>query len=726
MSQFIYPYNFVSIGDSKKREKFKPLHYYDGLTGRIEYTLENLSPLFIPDPEGTTIYKVEDGEHKAMDFFNINEHLCIPPTSIKGMVRSVVEAATNSTFGVLDRIEKKFSFRKKDEFRNLIGIYRDNKIVPCKVAKLPLGALKEAIKSLKNLSSINLVDEDKINEYRNKPIEVKLWKIHTGRKVVMSFKLGGQEFTAIALPINIKEDEGRFELRNKHKRQIVIENGEKFYCPWDDEVFNCESFNVGRNFTADKVNFKYCNFPKLNYGHKRVIEITHNGKIWTGISNDFVEGKFFLQKFYEDKKVRESDIKKSELYTFVTYGEDESNAYSVSTKDYIDIYGQLENGQVVYYEKKDGESIDDKSILEFGPVSMFKSAENASLKEILPKQIINSKLDEKHLCSASRLFGWTPEKDENNKQGISGRVRFKVACTANKVIEDMDIKSIPLKILASPKPQYYPFYLKAKNGTAGAAYYTQNIDTPWSNTPGVIRGRKFYLHHPDPTPVNWEAYLSLISEKLSDDAGKNIIKDKNGNDVEIFPHTKFNSTCKVLFKKTKFKGAIEFESLDTYELGMLLWCLTLSENPVESSEKHAHKLGMGKGIGMGSVRFNIDKVLVENPEKNWFQKLDDENVDLEHIDKEVIKDKKLSGYVKEFLADTSNSTNIKDLLRVLQINLVKKNPLLDIPIQYYSPDDTADKGYGYFMREREKRKNNHEEDTLKTLEEIEKKETQNG
>lgn len=78
---FVYPYNFVPHGGPRRGsgqtegigtdQPFKPLHRLDGLTGRIEYTLVTLSPLFVADSEGITIYKLGPGDeqrHRVMDF----------------------------------------------------------------------------------------------------------------------------------------------------------------------------------------------------------------------------------------------------------------------------------------------------------------------------------------------------------------------------------------------------------------------------------------------------------------------------------------------------------------------------------------------------------------------------------------------------------------------------------------------------------------------------------
>jgi len=734
---FVYPYNFVPVGEIQKRNSFKPLHRYDGLTGRIHYKLKTLSPIFIPDPEGTTIYQLDkintDKIHKVMNFFNVDGKLCIPSTSIKGMVRSVVEAATNSTFGVFDCIDKKYAYRKDKDFRRKIGIYMDKQIIPAKIAKLPRKALEDAIKYILGKSNIDFND---IAKFQNENIQIKLWKIHTGMPLVVEFNMRGESFKTITIP-RLNQGNGYIKQRpgNPKKRMIAVGNT-FYYCPWDNDIWN--ALNVPKDW-PDRlilVNFKYADFPEIEafdpdrgIGTNRVVEITvidqHGiNHRWSGIGTCFINGRLLLQKFFLDDVVRNSRIKKSDRYVYVVYDYSDSPLKIAEDvlKDYIDVNNQEPfDNQVIFYETDhNGE------ILEFGPVAVFKSAENSSLCELIegtnPSILYPQSSSE--LCPATRLFGWVPENELSNEQGIAGRVRFTTAWS-DKTIDNTIL--VPLKILGSPNPKYYPFYLKAKDGSKGAGYYTLGPDNPWAQKEGVIRGRKFYLHHPEAINNSTEetSYIHLENQKFSNEFKK---------DLTTWPHTNQNSTCRILPSGAEFSGTIEFESLDSYELGMLLWCLTLSDNPLESSKEHAHKIGMGKGIGMGSVRFEIEGVYLEEPEKNWFE-LDSDSIDPEYIDRKGLESNELKNHVmafKRWLLDCDNSvadstvnakfnglTFIADLLRILKLNLVDINT----PIQYYR--EYADKGYEYFMDQRKKR-NRNEEETLKTPSEIESGGRQNG
>ena len=81
-----------------------PHDRFIGLTGRIECELEAATPIFISDSE---VVEEKGNEHKSYRFFRLRnedgeEEFAIPSTSLRGMLRSVFEAATNSCFSVFE------------------------------------------------------------------------------------------------------------------------------------------------------------------------------------------------------------------------------------------------------------------------------------------------------------------------------------------------------------------------------------------------------------------------------------------------------------------------------------------------------------------------------------------------------------------------------------------------------------------------------------------------
>lgn len=761
-SEFIYPYNFVPHGGPRRggnRQEgvgtdspFKPLHRHDGLTGRIEYTLTSLSPLFIADSEGTTIYQIDEGAkqiHRVMDFFNMNGRLCLPPTSLKGMVRSVVEAASNSSFGAFTSVAERESYRKAGNFRRQVGKWTSTGgIKPWDMAKLPLSSLRNMLTTVLGRTP---TDEDLFG-LQHHPVRVQLWKIHTGNPVVMAFEFNGtwydgvtistgagaglspRGFTPASPPIS-----GKLQRRpgpgNKRMIQTTGAPGD-CYCPWDDAVYGRSGLNCGRNRQDVDVQCRYTTFPELNfggsdyYGNNRVFEISLGGKQWSAVIPGRHEGELlFHQQFLK------SDVQKSDRYARVIY-QTAAPVIAVDreVREVLEAF-RAANGrsphvdEIVYYET------DQNGVREFGPVAMFKSIESNTLAELIDRVRQYVYPASAHsLCPATRLFGWAPES-EQGEQGIAGRVRFNTAWSDQRL---EDTRLVPLKVLGSPRPKYYPFYLRptperGQDSSATAAYYTSAAEHPWAATPGTLRGRKFYLHHPAALSPDRERVLRYISRR-ADELNPDTVRDD-----PHWEHSHQNATCAVLPHTATFKGIIEFDSLDEYELGLLLWSLTFSNDPLRESQQHAHKLGMGKGIGLGSVRFHIDRVVIEQPEMRWLD-LKATGVDLEALPEQKLDQTALSRLVRVFKTrivtgrdDDDSQTAVrydelpfvKDLTAVMTINLVPIN----VPVQYYPPYWSkqfprrpyrswyADEGFTYFVDQRARRATtqaNNQEEPLRT------------
>lgn len=101
---FVNPYNFVRVSfKDKKKKETKPedkLH-----TGVLECRLITKTPLAIPDPEKKDEEKVdnsdgnEPGKHNIYPFFRYRDGIpVIPGSSLRGVIRSVYETATDSCF----------------------------------------------------------------------------------------------------------------------------------------------------------------------------------------------------------------------------------------------------------------------------------------------------------------------------------------------------------------------------------------------------------------------------------------------------------------------------------------------------------------------------------------------------------------------------------------------------------------------------------------------------
>ncbi len=208
---------------------------------------------------------------------------------------------------------------------------------------------------------------------------------------------------------------------------------------------------------------------------------------------------------------------------------------------------------------------------------------------------------------ANRIFG-------NLKR--ASRVHFSDAKVINNTNPELGEGTI--KILATPKPTTFQHYVEQvspeSNMKSRKTYNYNNTE---------IRGYKLYWHN-NIDEQEWKEANPDIKEKI---------------------HTKINP----LKKGTKFQGRVYFENLDDIELGILLSVLSLPE-------ECAHKLGMGKPYGLGSIK--IAPTLHLSDRKKRYSSLAAEW---------TIPDPDIKEYINSFV--TELSSQIK-----MQLNTIWEHP----------------------------------------------------
>jgi CRISPR-associated protein (TIGR03986 family) len=116
--RFVNPYNFVSIGEAVRREKYKT----GNLSGSINCRLKTLTPVIIPEtPKAPEKPKVPDiPEHNEYDFFTVRGKAIIPGSSLRGVIRTAYEAVTNSCLSTAD--DENVLYRRTAKPKNKYGI----------------------------------------------------------------------------------------------------------------------------------------------------------------------------------------------------------------------------------------------------------------------------------------------------------------------------------------------------------------------------------------------------------------------------------------------------------------------------------------------------------------------------------------------------------------------------------------------------------------------------
>lgn len=184
------------------------------------------------------------------------------------------------------------------------------------------------------------------------------------------------------------------------------------------------------------------------------------------------------------------------------------------------------------------------------------------------------------ICPACNLFGLV-SKDISH----ASRVRFTDALPmSSQFISD---ECIILNELASPKLSATEFYLKRPSKTAKIWNYDYAIKEwkrenktiipeflPKENYIPQIRGRKYYWHQKSTK----KAFADI--DKASD-------RNVGGQ----------------ILKSGEFAFKVYFDGITREELDKLLWVLEIG-----GRKSNAHKIGMGKPLGLGSIKINVTAV----------------------------------------------------------------------------------------------------------------------
>jgi len=615
--KIFYPHYFLKPSDEDVRRETRLVsHVYqedtDGktrlLTGTIRCRLTTEGPIFIPDTDDPKedYFQMEIEGHKSYGFFRINEQVAIPGSSIRGMVSSVFEALTNSCFRVFD--QKRYLSRStkpdpRELEKYLPGKVKriDNKWVLLEledIFRLPLYDLKDVgpksldsayglekfknekrfrLKKIENAVAFNkkMAGYAKHNRefLKNNYTETELGKILRGEMKVW-FTIGHKP--------NSAHDNDKIALLTKKTNKRAKSGFIKFTGPSmvnikaDASNSDCEECRFDMK-SEDKDGLIFHNAIECRPSQKKeyprpVLKCVKEAVEYTMIKRCeqvFSEGKKPPRSYSIPDKIRRQ-------YNGILKDNRDNTEHIPSFFRNRMKNKELSDEDLVYFRYKG------KKVTNIAPVRVSRTVDDTPLGKRLPNDSLRpchhqtcledceacedspdlcEKLSEyfsphpNGFCPACHLFGTTYYK---------GRVGFGMAWLEND----------------APK-----WYVRTESPKKGGQLTLPLLERPRPTWPmpskedmrgkeSEIPGRKFYVHHP------WSVEA---------------IKDK-----PVTPN-KNNRTAEPLAKGNTFVFEISFNNLREWELGLLLYSLELEDNL-------AHKLGMGKALGMGSVRIKAEEI----------------------------------------------------------------------------------------------------------------------
>ncbi|MCK5074263.1 MAG: TIGR03986 family CRISPR-associated RAMP protein, partial [Bacteriovoracaceae bacterium] len=642
-------------------------------SGKIRCSLTTRGPVFIPDTNNDDYFDMKEKypDHKNYGFFRINNEPAIPGSSIRGMISSVYEALTNSCFRVMDQARYLTRSEKPDP---------DEEFLPGKIVRKNDGSL--SILEMEEFLRLPLYDvEDNINKINEKDFssinQQKLKAAMDCNKKIAE----AAEHNRIFLENNFSSEEREEVLKGKAPVFFVkySSHGENGYDKDWIAFLTLEKNKKGKkNEKAKKGYIKFTGPSMVNVDsdiNKSNAELfpsileqkDSKLKLWDLVTNCLHNDNEKEGRASQNKKYPRPVLKlKTDTHEYSVLKRCEHVFVKKTSEE--NIYALPENIRKQYNDLKKDNRDNTKTIPEVfrawtpheklteGDLVYFKHDKNDKITRITPVRISrgiddnpmgkrftnnNDSLRSCHheciencdecpelcnkvsdyfsphplgLCPACHLFGTALYK---------GRVGFSTAW------------------LKTDDPVWYK--TNNDNPVRGGALTLPLLERPrptWSmpDKDAKIPGRKFYIHHP------WSV-----------DKIKETVVNEN------------NRTIQPVGKDNVFEFDVRFDNLRKWEIGLLIYTLELEDNL-------AHKLGMGKAHGMGSVQIKTERVLLKHAFKSTA------NIN-KHDKEEIINDgfKHLhNNLLSSVCADVLQNEYIKQLRSLLW--LPEKNN--DIQVRY--------------------------------------------
>ena len=552
-SAFHNPYNFIpapprnqkDLGDLGDGEPIGHDRYSESRwSGRISVKMETQTPLLLLDAGRAELFENDKKrDHKVFPVrLDATGQPYLPPTSIKGMLRSAYEAVTNSRLAVFDHPDR-VAYRMAAKLGP----------IPARVEGPP----GEEVLHVMPASVIGAA------------AKLRRYEVHTKDK-----------------------DKGRKRVALSYRDGQFPEHGDPVWVQYSDKgrVTHIER-RPDETAPAGKWTKGWVCITGPNIKQKLYERVFLEGPNDLFIPVEDKHRNLWRELILDYKKTHERDLKKRDLHEekYDAYLGDQPDKTGWSRHIYEKDEWKLESGTLCYVE-----FIDDgkREISALIPVTISRRLHVASPNALLPDTLKPAQIL-KDLSPADRVFGWV------NQQGngaYRGNLRVgPVKCISPEAVCRFDkegLPPLPLTILGQPKPQQARFYVaQSKQGGAQPNGITKE-QAGYTLEKG-LRGRKVYPHHAGLPDGYWEKPHEDRTQRA---VNGHYQEYRRPADVRNDQNRSIQGWVK---RSVTFEFSIDVVNLSDVELGALLWLLSLPDG-------HFHRLGGGKPLGFGSVRLSID------------------------------------------------------------------------------------------------------------------------
>jgi CRISPR-associated protein (TIGR03986 family) len=613
--QFLNPYHFVPVKCSGSTNDL-PIgsfpdflghathdRYHEGsLSGRLICRLTTITPTFVGDKE---VEPANDSAPKRVSPFRIDGKPAIPSTSLRGVISSVAEAASNSALRILD--DSRYSYRnpftsKEESLKPLSAIG----MIVFKSGRPELRPLTLPTIEFQAGRPIQL-PQHWVRYFQHPNLRVYFGTKQSIRREdfdFQTFRRDDAQYYYLKVP-TLRWRDGRQGELDSRTPELKIKGGQQWKYLVSLDAHPIEDPKTKAEIRPDQLN-------QYTRGILRVLGCYEKGdQIPTGKKHEifipYPEGveswptypipDEVIKRFQElaDQRTVEEESSSEPLPFHPSGTERNENRAELDRKF------RLKDGDLVYFRVESangGGRIGEIALssiwrgrVEERLQGHLQSANTHRFFESINANLVPFKAGRTMITVAEQMFGFVEEGKEDDRtsgRALAGRVHFSHALFAGlRRIEgdDWEDNSVSayesettLRILGSPKPPSPALYFKWAN--------RRDYIRKWELSPGKHhpQGRKFYLHH------------------RQTDIGKKPWRTSPENEHE-------NCQQKVKISPIRsgavFYFHIVFENLSRHELGLLLYAL-------QPSAHFRHKIGMGKPLGLGSVHVEATGVFLIN------------------------------------------------------------------------------------------------------------------
>jgi CRISPR-associated protein (TIGR03986 family) len=572
-------------------------------TGRLGVTMTVVTPLLALD---TAAARTAPDGHATYDPLLRGDAPHLPSTAVKGMLRSAYEAVTNSSFGVLDRHDVPRAYRS--------GASSGLRVTPARITD--------------DGASIELLKPARLPMYRPRsrggrpgptPVRYADRTAPAHADPVMALleaRQAGMVVTEVARrgqgPLPAGWVDGYAVVTNQNI------NGKKY-----ERVFYRESRPARRVPLTEPL--------KTGWGQlvKDYRDAHRDKEIWHRPHPAAAGGGACACGSRDDRCPPAAGVARP-----CDYFGDQPGSTAWSRHLYVDGADQLASGTLCYA------LVDRGAVAALLPVMVSRRLFDVAPRDLLDPSLLPASAFDA-LSPADRLFGWVQQRSTPGQQGGRQRAAYRGQLRVGPVsfsrpdgapgIEHFSKKGgIPLAILSQPRPQQGRFYVgqlassargqtvaPLDDGTAPEATYLPPGRVPPASR-RVLRGRKMYPHHAglhddywaEPTEDRtqradangrFQEYRRPDKPKVGDDNKTLLSDDRRRFQTTGSPNR--DDQNRTVTGWVRPGGVFRFEldvvNVSDLELGALLWLLTRPKD-------HHHRLGLGKPLGFGSVRVELD------------------------------------------------------------------------------------------------------------------------